>query len=47
VDKLPPWIRREPNFTPFDEERFKRNPHSYFKSLLDIEISNYIDENFD
>lgn len=43
VDKLPPWIRRDPNFSSFDVGRFKRNPHSYFRNVLDSEMSNYID----
>ena len=44
VEKLPPWIRYEPDFTSFDEVCFKQNPHSFFKNKLNTEMANYIDQ---
>lgn len=39
VDKVPQWLRQESTFDSFAERHFKRNPHHYFKSLLDTELS--------
>ena len=44
VEKTPQWLRQENTFDSFTEKRFRRNPHSYFKGLLDSEISMYVDK---
>lgn len=44
VDRVPPWLHLE---NTFDERRFKRNPHGYFKTVLDIEMNKYIGPDFD
>lgn len=44
VEKTPQWLRQESTFDSFAEKWFRRNPHSYFKSLLDREMSTYVDK---